>query len=196
MATAVGIDLGATNSVITAWQAGETGSDPQRRGRTNHPVTRSEFDDLTADLVERCIGPVQQATSDAKLSANDIDEVLLVGGSTRIPAVQALVRRLTGGTDRRGLRERHGTQVIEKSSVPDPAIAQRLTVRAVHGQVWARQSGAASVAVLRRWLDKSLAKHTVGRHAHDIDAPGSRRGSYQTRLPAYPQGLRRVPAAR
>ena len=43
------------------------------------------------------MGPVQQAMSDAKPSANDIDEVLLVGGSTRIPAVQALVRRLTGG---------------------------------------------------------------------------------------------------
>ncbi len=42
------------------------------------------------------MGPAQQATSDAKLSANDIDEVFLVGGSTRIPAVQALVRLLTG----------------------------------------------------------------------------------------------------
>ncbi|MEA2484634.1 MAG: molecular chaperone DnaK [Thermoleophilaceae bacterium] len=62
-------------------------------------IMRSKFDDLTADLVERCMGPVQQAMSDAKVSANDIDEVLLVGGSTRIPAVQALVRRLTGGKD-------------------------------------------------------------------------------------------------
>jgi molecular chaperone DnaK len=62
-------------------------------------VMRSKFDDLTADLVERCMGPVKQAMSDAKVSANDIDEVLLVGGSTRIPAVQALVRRLTAGKD-------------------------------------------------------------------------------------------------
>src|ERR1700712_5460372 len=62
-------------------------------------IMRSKFDDLTAALVERCMGPVQQAMSDAKVSANDIDEVLLVGGSTRIPAVQALVRRLTGGKD-------------------------------------------------------------------------------------------------
>ncbi len=62
-------------------------------------IMRSKFDDLTADLVERCLGPVKQAMSDAKVAANDIDEVILVGGSTRIPAVQALVRRLTGGKD-------------------------------------------------------------------------------------------------
>ncbi|MDT5146633.1 MAG: molecular chaperone DnaK, partial [Mycobacterium sp.] len=62
-------------------------------------IMRSKFDDLTADLVERCMGPVKQAMADAKVSTNDIDEVILVGGSTRIPAVQALVRRLTGGKD-------------------------------------------------------------------------------------------------
>jgi molecular chaperone DnaK len=62
-------------------------------------IMRSKFDDLTADLVERCMGPVKQAMGDAKATANDIDEVILVGGSTRIPAVQALVRRLTGGKD-------------------------------------------------------------------------------------------------
>jgi molecular chaperone DnaK len=62
-------------------------------------VMRSKFEDLTADLVERCLDPVKQAMSDAKVTANDIDEVILVGGSTRIPAVQALVRRLTGGKD-------------------------------------------------------------------------------------------------
>jgi len=62
-------------------------------------IMRSKFDDLTADLVERCLGPVKQAMRDAKVAANDIDEVILVGGSTRIPAVQALVRRLTGGKD-------------------------------------------------------------------------------------------------
>ncbi len=62
-------------------------------------VTRSKFEDLTADLVERCLGPVRQAMADAKVSENDIDEVILVGGSTRIPAVQALVKRLTGGKE-------------------------------------------------------------------------------------------------
>ena len=60
---------------------------------------RSTFEQATADLVERCLGPVQQAMGDAKVTAADIDEVILVGGSTRIPAVQNLVRRLTGGKD-------------------------------------------------------------------------------------------------
>ena len=62
-------------------------------------VKRSKFEDLTADLVERCLGPVRQAMADAKISEDDIDEVILVGGSTRIPAVQALVKRLTGGKE-------------------------------------------------------------------------------------------------
>src|SRR5882724_10211106 len=62
-------------------------------------LSRAKFEQLTADLVERCIGPVKQALADAKITANDIDEVILVGGSTRIPAVQALVRRLTGGKE-------------------------------------------------------------------------------------------------
>ena len=62
-------------------------------------LTRAKFDQLTADLVERCVGPVKQALSDAKISERDIDEVILVGGSTRTPAVQSLVRRLTGGKE-------------------------------------------------------------------------------------------------
>jgi molecular chaperone DnaK len=65
----------------------------------NATIMRSTFDNITADLVERTTGPVGQAMADAKLTANDIDEVILVGGSTRIPAVQNLVRRLTGGKD-------------------------------------------------------------------------------------------------
>ncbi|GAA3485889.1 hypothetical protein GCM10018966_104220 [Streptomyces yanii] len=62
-------------------------------------LRRSTFEQITADLVERCLAPVKQAMGDAKISDNDIDEVILVGGSTRMPAVQALVRRLTGGKD-------------------------------------------------------------------------------------------------
>src|ERR671916_1063217 len=62
-------------------------------------ITRSKFEQFTADLVERTMDPVKQAMGDAKISADDIDEVILVGGSTRIPAVQNLVRRLTGGKD-------------------------------------------------------------------------------------------------
>jgi molecular chaperone DnaK len=62
-------------------------------------LTRATFEEITHDLIERTLGPVQQAMSDAKVTANDLDEVILVGGSTRVPAVQALVRRLTGGKD-------------------------------------------------------------------------------------------------
>jgi molecular chaperone DnaK len=65
----------------------------------NVTLTRATFEQLTADLVDRCLGPVERAMADAKVTANDIDEVILVGGSTRIPAVQQLVRRLTGGKD-------------------------------------------------------------------------------------------------
>jgi molecular chaperone DnaK len=65
----------------------------------NVNLMRSTFDELTRDLVERCLGPVKQAMGDGKVSTDDIDEVILVGGSTRIPAVQELVRRLTGGKD-------------------------------------------------------------------------------------------------
>jgi molecular chaperone DnaK len=62
-------------------------------------LMRSQFEQLVADLIDRCLEPVNQALADAKLTALDIDEVILVGGSTRIPAVQQLVRRLTGGKD-------------------------------------------------------------------------------------------------
>jgi molecular chaperone DnaK len=65
----------------------------------NTTLMRSTFEQLIADLLERCEGPLRQAMSDAKVTPDDIDEVILVGGSTRIPAVQALVRRLTGGKD-------------------------------------------------------------------------------------------------
>jgi molecular chaperone DnaK len=65
----------------------------------NTTLMRSKFEQLTADLIERCLGPVEQVMKDAKITANDVDEVILVGGSTRIPAVQQLVRRLTGGKD-------------------------------------------------------------------------------------------------
>jgi len=62
-------------------------------------LSRAKFDQLTADLVERCVAPVKQALQDAKLADRDIDEVILVGGATRMPSVQALVRRLTAGKE-------------------------------------------------------------------------------------------------
>ena len=62
-------------------------------------LSRAKFDQLTSDLVERCVNPVKQALSDAKLSERDMDEVILVGGATRMPSIQTLVRRLTGGKE-------------------------------------------------------------------------------------------------
>ena len=62
-------------------------------------LSRAKFDQLTADLVERCKGPVERALADAKIQVAQLDEVILVGGSTRIPAVQTLVRKLTGGKE-------------------------------------------------------------------------------------------------
>jgi molecular chaperone DnaK len=65
----------------------------------NVSLARSKFEQLAKDLIERTRGPVEQVLADAKMTADDIDEVILVGGATRIPAVQELVRRLTGGKD-------------------------------------------------------------------------------------------------
>ncbi|MCX7593056.1 MAG: molecular chaperone DnaK [Fischerella sp.] len=62
-------------------------------------LTRAKFEQMCSDLLDRCRKPVQQALNDAKLSTSDIDEVVLVGGSTRIPAVQQLVRQMTGGKE-------------------------------------------------------------------------------------------------
>jgi molecular chaperone DnaK len=62
-------------------------------------LTRARFDELTAALLERCVGPFERAIRDAGVSIAAIDHVILVGGSTRMPAVQELVTRLTGGKE-------------------------------------------------------------------------------------------------
>ena len=69
----------------------------------NTSLTRAKFDELTARLVERCTTPVRRALSDAKMTPRDIDQVLLVGGSTRIPAVQELVKRELGKEPNKGV---------------------------------------------------------------------------------------------
>lgn len=80
---------------ITASQAGPL--------HLNMDLTRAKFDELTADLVKMTEGPVKDALSDAGLSASDIDKVLLVGGSTRIPAVQECIKKLTGKQPQKGI---------------------------------------------------------------------------------------------
>ena len=82
----------------------------------NTTLTRAKFDEITSDLVQRCLGPVRRALSDAKLTANDLDQVLLVGGSTRIPAVQELVKKELG-------------KEPNKSVNPDEAVAMGAAIQ-------------------------------------------------------------------
>jgi molecular chaperone DnaK len=66
-------------------------------------ITRSKFEQLVDHLIERCRGPVEQALKDAKLKPSEIDEVVLVGGSTRIPKVQELVKKIFGKDPHKGV---------------------------------------------------------------------------------------------
>ncbi|MBR3739937.1 MAG: molecular chaperone DnaK [Clostridia bacterium] len=79
-------------------------------------LTRSKFNDLTRDLVERTAGPVQAALNDAGIAASELGRVLLVGGSTRIPAVQQKVKQLTG-------------KEPSKSINPDECVAQGAAIQ-------------------------------------------------------------------
>ena len=75
-------------------------------GSTKHldmTLSRAKFNELTADLVEATMGPVRQAMGDAGLSASDLEKVLLVGGSSRIPAVQEAVKKITGKDPFKGI---------------------------------------------------------------------------------------------
>jgi molecular chaperone DnaK len=66
-------------------------------------LTRAQFNNLTVDLIEATVGPVRRAMEDAGLKAGDVDQVILVGGSTRIPAVQEKVKELTGKEPHKGI---------------------------------------------------------------------------------------------
>ncbi len=95
-------------------------------------LTRAKFDELTADLVDATMGPVRQALADAGLSASDINKVLLVGGSTRIPAVQDAVKKYTGKEPFKGIN-------------PDECVA---VGAAIQGGKLAGDAGAGSVLLL------------------------------------------------
>jgi molecular chaperone DnaK len=66
-------------------------------------ITRAKFEELTDDLTQRCVGPFQRALQDSKLSEKDINEVVLVGGSTRMPVIQQLVKSMTGKDPHQGV---------------------------------------------------------------------------------------------
>ncbi|MCL1883211.1 MAG: molecular chaperone DnaK [Defluviitaleaceae bacterium] len=95
-------------------------------------LTRAKFDELTQDLVEKTMGPVQTALKDADLSPSDLDKVLLVGGSTRIPAVQEAVKKLTGKDPFKGIN-------------PDECVALGASIQA--GKL-AGDEGAGSILLL------------------------------------------------
>ena len=95
-------------------------------------LTRAKFDELTNDLVDRTMTPVRQALSDADLTANDIDKVLLVGGSTRIPAVQDAVKKFTGKDPFKGIN-------------PDECVAVGASIQ---GGKLSGEQGAGSVLLL------------------------------------------------
>ncbi|GAB3863747.1 hypothetical protein GCM10029963_73010 [Micromonospora andamanensis] len=82
-----------TETPINLPYLGQVHGQPVHLTRT---VTRSQFEDITAHLIEKCRLPIQQTFKDTGISANDVDQVILVGGSTRMPAIQGLVRDLTG----------------------------------------------------------------------------------------------------
>jgi molecular chaperone DnaK len=110
------IELSSTTSVninlpfVTADQEGPKHLDVS--------LSRAEFNKMTADLVEKCIGPFSQVMKDAGLEVKDIDHVILVGGVTRMPAIQDLIRKLTGG------REPH------KGVNPDEVVAVGAAIQA------------------------------------------------------------------
>ena len=95
-------------------------------------LSRAKFDELTADLVDRTMGPVRNALSDAGLSATELDKILLVGGSTRIPAVQDAVKKITGKDPFKGIN-------------PDECVAIGASIQ---GGKMAGDAGASSILLL------------------------------------------------
>src|SRR5690606_10036352 len=71
--------------------------------RLDMTLTRAEFQRMTQDLLDRCRGPFEQAIKDAGIKVSDVDHVILVGGSTRMPAVSELVKQLTGKEPNKGV---------------------------------------------------------------------------------------------
>ncbi|MDO4404414.1 MAG: molecular chaperone DnaK, partial [Atopobiaceae bacterium] len=98
----------------------------------DYTLTRSEFERITRDLLDRCKGPVTQALRDAGLQISQVDEVILVGGSTRMPAVQELVKQMTG-------------KKPNMSVNPDEVVADGA---AVQGGVLSNAEGASGILLL------------------------------------------------
>mgnify|MGYP001139908657 CR=1 FL=1 len=76
-------------------------------------ISRAKFDELTADLVEKTMGPTRQALADSGLETNEINKVLMVGGSTRIPAVQEAVRKFLGKEPHKGINPDESLPLVQ-----------------------------------------------------------------------------------
>ena len=112
-------------------------------------ITRAKFDELTHDLVDRTAGPVQNALKDAGITARDLSKVLLVGGSTRIPAVQDKVRRMLGMEPSKGIN-------------PDECVAMGAAIQAGKLSGNLPENSAASSIILMDVTPLSLSIETVG----------------------------------
>lgn len=115
----------------------------------NITLTRAKFDELTHDLVDRTAGPVQNALKDAGITARDLSKVLLVGGSTRIPAVQEKVRRMLGMEPSKGIN-------------PDECVAMGASIQA--GKLGGNlpENSTANSMILMDVTPLSLSIETVG----------------------------------
>lgn len=108
-------------------------STPEGPAHLDINLTRAKFDELTRDLVERCRAPFVNALKDAKLEPSQIDEVVLVGGSTRMPMIQDMVKQISGGKE------------PNKTVNPDEVVAVGAAVQA---SVLSGEGGAAGSSIL------------------------------------------------
>ena len=133
-------------------------------------LTRAKFNELTAHLVEATAGPVKQAMSDAGLTGNDIAKVLMVGGSSRIPAVQDVVKKLTGKEGFKGINP-------DECVAMGAALQGGVLVGDVKGQIFttaADNQTQVEVHVLQGEREMAQYNKTLGRFSLDGIAPARR----------------------
>ena len=117
-------------------------------------LSRAKFNEMTADLVEATMGPVRQAMSDSGLTMNDIDKILLVGGSTRIPAVQEAIKKFSGKEPFKGIN-------------PDECVAIGAAIQAVSDSV-----GRTTQSVREnQWLQIIRTRQSIAGGTCEFDLP-------------------------
>ncbi len=137
-------------------------------------LSRAKFDQLTGHLVEATAGPVRQAMSDAGLSGNEIQKVLMVGGSSRIPAVQDMVKRLTG---KEGFKGINPDECVAMGAVMTRLIDRNTTIPAKKSQTFttaADNQTSVEVHVLQGEREMAQYNKTLGKFHLDGIAPARR----------------------